>query len=163
MSDSELQDFRRFLESHGADRARWPAAERLRFATLLSSSAEAHRALADEEAFDAVLQSAPGVSPGDAARAADRLMARLPNAAATNVVTLPRAKPMARPHARSRSGYLEAGLLAASLMIGVLAGTGGYVDTSGLALLASNEVAEADHGAIALGFDETAATEEDLL
>lgn len=173
MDTTELESFRRLLESHGSDPTRWPAGERARAVALLGRSAEARHLLAAEQAFDRLLAEAPDASASDAASSVSRLMARLPDRerldrAQSNVVPLPRVGAAAnkRPVAR-RSMAAEAVLLAASLVLGVLAGTTGLFDVTGLPGLAWGETVDSDASDIALGLDASAGdggtSAEDLL
>ncbi len=64
----------RLLEIYGADRTRWPARERLRFAGVISDDKAAARMLAEADALDRLLEQAPRASVGRRRRAegADR-------------------------------------------------------------------------------------------
>lgn len=50
--------FARLLDAYGADRSRWPATDRLRFARLVATDDEARRQLAEAEALDHLLDRA---------------------------------------------------------------------------------------------------------
>jgi hypothetical protein len=54
-----LVEFTRLLDVYGADRARWPAEGRAAAAHLVARDAEAWKLLAEAEALDRVLRSAP--------------------------------------------------------------------------------------------------------
>lgn len=107
------------LDKFGADRTRWPAAARREISALLTVSAEARRQLSEAEAFDRLLDKVPGVDAGKVAALADKIMAAsrtTPRVAATRTPPPPRAMPVLR---RRTAGFAA---LAASLMIGILAG-----------------------------------------
>lgn len=108
------------LETFGADRLRWPADVRRELATLMASSEEAKRRMREAEAFDRLLDTAPQLSGDRIAALTDRIMAgaaRTPRMAVSNTIQKPATRaPVWRRHA----GGMAA--LAASLMIGILAG-----------------------------------------
>ena len=58
----EMEALQRLLESHGADRTRWPARDRLRFAQMIAEDAEARRLVAEATALDSLLELAPAPS-----------------------------------------------------------------------------------------------------
>lgn len=182
MTEAELREFRRFVESHGAERTRWPAADRLRFATLLSASQEARHILAEEEAFERLLAEAPEVSASEAQGVTDALLASLaaheaPERAGgssgagardgADIVTLPlRGDSPGRPAAR-RSFAIEGLLLAASLVLGIFTGLQGLVDTDAIPGLSATATSAADSdidaGEIALGLSQGGFAPEDFL
>ena len=67
--------FQRLLDIHGADRARWPAAERLRFAQLLARDAAARLMLAEAVALARVLDRSPAVPTAQTNALAARIAA----------------------------------------------------------------------------------------
>jgi hypothetical protein len=73
--------FARLLDAYGADRLRWPATDRLRFARFVAPDDEARRQLAEAEALDRLLdraeaQGASAFIGGDDERAlVDRIVA----------------------------------------------------------------------------------------
>lgn len=73
MSDREALE--RVLATFGADRDRWPAAERLRFAGLLAENADARRMLAEARALDRLLDAAPSIAPARQEALAARIVA----------------------------------------------------------------------------------------
>jgi hypothetical protein len=108
----------RLLDAYGGDRARWPAAMRLRVAGLVARDAVARRMVAEAAAFDRLLATA---APPDPARA-DALLDRIVAAAATE--GRPTARP-GRPSTATAERVAMAALLAASLVVGVGAGLSG--------------------------------------
>lgn len=62
--NSEREAFQRLLDGYGGDRARWPAAERLRFVQLLARDDAARRMLSEAIALDRLLDRAPAVTEG---------------------------------------------------------------------------------------------------
>lgn len=118
LTRAEIEAFGRLLDAYGAERTRWPAAERLRFAPLLASNAEASSLLARAAAFDRLLDMAPRPDPERERATVERIVA----AAARS----PRAR-APRPSA-SKAGWRQGApwpavaLLAASLLVGIFAG-----------------------------------------
>ena len=128
------------LDAYGADTKRWPQQHRRAAEALLASHGEA-RAMWDEaRMLERLLDRAP---LGDAApqpALAARIVARAtserpartaPNALPDNVVPLRRPTPqspapaVARGAGQRRSGWQTGGVLAASLMLGLLIGSFG--------------------------------------
>ena len=58
----DRQALERLLEVYGADRTRWPARERLRFASLVSEDDAARHLMAEAAALDSVLDLASKAS-----------------------------------------------------------------------------------------------------
>jgi hypothetical protein len=108
------------LDIYGADRTRWPAADRLDLAGFIASNASAREALAEATALDRLLDKAPRVSIERERALARRIVtAAAPLARPSSVV------PLRRPvQARSLSRRAAA-LMAASLMLGIFAGASG--------------------------------------
>lgn len=140
-----LAEFERLLDVYGADRARWPAEARAAAAQLVAKDADAQRLLAETEALDRVLQNAPVPALAAEAALAERIVAaaqrsprmvKLPPAPAGAAPLRAAALPgndigrprhdarQARPGLRRLLGREAgaAGLLAASLVIGVVIG-----------------------------------------
>jgi hypothetical protein len=138
-----MAELERLLEVYGAERARWPAEVRASAALLVAADPAARRLLAETEALDRVLDRAP--VPGLPVEVA--LVARIVAAAqrSPRIVPLPGAQPvgkeagpgkaaprLAAPVGRGRwqprlpSRQMgAAGVLAASLVMGVLIGNAG--------------------------------------
>jgi hypothetical protein len=119
------------VAAYGADPARWPAAERDAAVSLLSRSEAARALIEHAAALDAALDAVPPLPPAPALRT-------------TVLAAAPRPAPPS-PFARLRDGWRALGgafgnvpatgsLLAASLVLGVLAG----------GILADATVAESD-------------------
>lgn len=170
----EIEALRCLLDSHGADRTRWPARERLRFAHLISQDSQARALLAEAAAFDRLLDRAPVVPQARESALAERIVATavaagrpasVPSSrhqeAGDNVLDLAAAR--LRSAAARRSGVLRrngwsgmAALLAASLVLGVLVGASGVMPGD------RTVVEDIDGGQLALSDDATPA-EGDLL
>jgi hypothetical protein len=138
-----LAELGQLLDVYGADRGRWPADERAAAAQLSARDAEARRLLAEAEALDRVLDSAPVPTLAVEAALAGRIVAAAQRS--PRIVKLEDARPAAAPDAtpvptaavpaiatasprRLRLSGMEAravALLAASLVIGVVLGNSG--------------------------------------
>jgi hypothetical protein len=154
----DLAAFEEFLARHGTDRTRWPAHERLAFASLLATSHEAKRLFREAELLDRLLDLAPG-TPSVAEK--ERLASRILDAAFTDAPTpqhwtsAPGARQAAREqpsdvepgahvaavnaqlpaHPRSlsrprRPELATAAVLAASLLLGLVGGYSGTFDSA---------------------------------
>lgn len=189
----ELAALSRLIEASGADRTRWPAPDRLRFAGLLKSSPEARRILAEAAALDRLLDMAPRVPESRHAELADRIAARarsLPQQAVADgaprvaseaasgqaaghaahhgapgvtdlaAVRSVRARAGGQPAWTGRSGWQAAGLLAASLVLGIALGGAGLLAP---AVGHMPGVSSSEGGELAFGLDRAAAVEEDTL
>jgi len=134
---TDLLALQRLLDSHGADRTRWPARERLRFAPLIAEDREARTLLREAEALDRLIDLSPRVSKvreeALAARIVARAVAEPRGAAVPSPVLRPVASQratlatMRMPRAAMASwrAWPAAGLLAASLLVGVIVGGAG--------------------------------------
>lgn len=185
----------RLLESHGADRTRWPAPERLRFAGLLQNDPHARRLLAEAGALDRLLDLAPRVASDREAALTDRIMvsaagcpqvaaAVVPRASAYGAAPAPSAEIASISPARLagvkggnaaraivcmsrrmvRSNWPAAGLLAASLFIGIATGGSGYLVPAlqGLPGVSQSD-ADTESLHLALGAEGGMAADEDTL
>lgn len=175
----ELEAFQVLLDGHGAERTRWPAPQRLRFAGLLAESSEARRRLAEAEALDSLLARAPLPSPSRHAALVDRIVdaARAqgaPSAAAVTVLHRPaRRRPLVSglpvlglPVSAFRARGPAAALLAASLLVGIFVGVTGAANPAlqrfeTLAGLAA--AVDAPPASTATWDDPSLASEEDTL
>jgi hypothetical protein len=129
-SDRE-PDLRALLDAYGADRARWPAADRARADAVVAAEPQAERLLTETKALDALLAHAPVPSPERRAALGDRIVAlagaERPAAAPPSGVVVPwpgtsrrRAVP---PVPRVRTpAWQAAAVLAASLALGFFVG-----------------------------------------
>lgn len=188
----EIAALRQLLEGCGADRTRWPAPDRLRFAALLKHDAQARRILAEAGALDRVLDLAPRVGEQRQRALAERIAAAAATAAqdgkAADAFGRTSAKPAvevaserttggvadlaaARRRApvrggqfgRSRPVWHAAGLLAASLVLGVLAGGSGALAPVLQNLPGLSADADADGLHLARGLDGGLSADEDTL
>ena len=139
----ELDALERLLDVYGADRTRWPARERLQLASLITDEPEAQRLMAEAVALDRLLDVAPAARTEQeqgltgrivaAARGQQHkpLSASQVSPAVSNIVKLPawvRRPQIAR--AFGASDWPAAGLLAASLVLGVMLGSAGMLDST---------------------------------
>jgi hypothetical protein len=145
----EMEALQRLLESHGADRTRWPARDRLRFAQMIAEDAEARRLVAEATALDSLLELAPAPSVAREQEIGARILA-LAQAQPRAVETRPEEELRARPRVQ-RPGLRHlpaAALLAASLLVGIFAGTSGVIerllDAAGLGRAADVQQATLD-------------------
>jgi len=129
-ADQHLQDLTSLLEVYGADKARWPAADRMRLSAAIASDPRAQKLLAEAEALDRLLDMAPRVSTGRERTLAQQIVAAAaagqgPSAQrpSTNVIHLSNARKPTPTLLRSPSRQAAAALLAASLVLGIFAGT----------------------------------------
>jgi ferric-dicitrate binding protein FerR (iron transport regulator) len=115
------------LDTYGADRTRWPAPLRHELSSLIAGSEDARKLLQDAEIFDRLLDRAP---PYDAARLGN-LTVRIAAAAERQprLVAARPGEPASRPRLGRFNGGLAATALAASLVLGVLAGQSGVVNS----------------------------------
>lgn len=157
-------DVMRALESviatYGADRTRWPAPDRLRFASLLAESAEARRLLAEAAALDRLLDGAPAFQESRCGGLAERIVAAAlaePRQARRRTLQSPSAQRWsgARRAAGSAGGWAPAAMLAASLALGIFAGTSGYAEEAVPSLTAalSSDSAEMELDATEIALD----------
>lgn len=177
--ERDIQALGDLVDRFGADRTRWPAPDRLRFACLLKESAEARRVLARAAALDRLLDMAPTVDAGRHEAIADRIVkqalaggaARAPgpattSGAVTDLAAVRSAKAV-RASAGSRFGsssWPAAALLAASLVLGIFAGSQGLLPTATFGSGGTTVASDADFGRLlALGPDVGPAADEDTL
>jgi hypothetical protein len=143
----------------------------LRFAALLAADSDAQRLLREERALDRLLDLAPRPKLSEDALARRIVAAAVGEARARRHRSLfsrvreADASAFVRATARD-AGWPAAALMAASLLLGVFAGTTGALDPAFEPLTSAaagvSEI-EADAGLIALGGDEDGIFEEDLL
>jgi hypothetical protein len=128
-------EFERLLDVYGGDRTRWPIEARAAAAHLVARDAGAQRLLAEAEALDRVLERAPLPALAKEAALADRIVAaaqrsprivkigglRAAETAEGSAAT--RVAPIRPRHFGGRIG--AAGLLVASLVLGVVIGRTG--------------------------------------
>jgi hypothetical protein len=168
---TEIEALDALLASCGADRTRWPAHARLKFASLVATDPEAQRLVKEAAALDSVLDRAPApVRPSDAL--AERIVAtaiagardrdprasdiRLPTRSRPSAAGAGRGISWARMRDVSAMPWPAAALLAASLVIGAFAGTSGVLDQALVPIAevaASDSDMEADASQLAFGDD----------
>ncbi len=165
----------RLLEIHGADRTRWPARERLRFAGVISEDKTAAKLLAEAEALDRLLDQAPRASAAGIEALKERIVAAALRTHEPHLAVIAGGKkvavlPQARLGRRSlATRFVEwrpaAAVLAASLVLGVMLGTTGPFETTmqEVAQVAGFGSGPADGAQLALGDDALGQIDEDLL
>lgn len=167
----------RLLDIYGADRTRWPARERLRFAGIVSEDKVAARILAQAGALDRLLEQAPRASGADVEALKERIMAAALRSGApqlavvaagkrgsAKVVSLAgRGAPLIARFARGE--WPAAALLAASLVLGVMLGSAGTFNSTlqEVAQVAGFDSTASDSSQLALGDDTYGQMDEDLL
>lgn len=120
MTQEDRVALEQLLDTHGGDRTRWPAADRLRFASMIARDPGAKRLVAEAAVFDRLLDMAPGPVPAQERMVTERVAALA--MAERRSASVPRATPsLARP-ARRETRWPAAALLAASLILGVVIG-----------------------------------------
>jgi hypothetical protein len=165
----------RLLDIYGADRTRWPARERLRFASVVSEDKAAARLLAEATALDRLLEQAPRASVADIDALKERIMAAALRSGAPQLAVVASGKPaggnllsVRRQSIAARFGRGEwpaAALLAASLVLGVMLGSAGTFDATvqEMAQVAGFDSTASDSSQLALGDDTYGQMDEDLL
>jgi hypothetical protein len=174
----DRQALEHLLEVYGADRTRWPARERLRFASLVAEDDAARHLLAEATALDSLLDLAPKASAAREHALKERIVAAALRQTGPKFAVVARATEDAgagwkawvrRPslsRAPASSGWAAGGLLAASLVVGVLLGSAGTFDT------AAQQMAEATGYAtsvtetsshLALGDEMVSTSDEEVL
>ena len=166
----------RLLDTHGADRTRWPARERLRFAGLISEDAVAARMLAEAQALDRLLDQAPRASEASIEALKGRIVAAALRSQPPRFTAIAGNKPapgkawlggLGSPTLVARLGeWPAAAVLAASLVLGVMLGTAETFDTAmqQMAKVTGFSTAPAtDSSHLALGEEVLGQGDEDLL
>ena len=167
----------RLLEIYGADRTRWPARERLRFAGVVGDDTVAARMLAEAGALDRLLEQAPRASGADIDALKERIVATALRSGAPQlaVVSGGKAGVAKRPSLPTRSSafaarfghgqWPAAAMLAASLVLGVMVGSTGTLDNTlqEVADVAGFGSTASDSSQLALGDDVYGQMDEDLL
>lgn len=163
---TEIEALTALLDVCGADRTRWPARARLRFASLIVEDSTARRLVSEARALDRLLDTAPQIGAARQQALADRIVetavtqgrgVRSGQGAPVNspVVAFPGRS------LRKSSVWQAAALLAASLLLGIVVGTSGRLQLSAdqLAGLSST----GDPGQVAFGLDLSDMSDEDYL
>jgi hypothetical protein len=155
------------LEVYGADRTRWPARERLRFASFICEDEAARRLVAEAGALDSLLDRASRASEEREHALKERIVAAALRSGERQLAVVGRGS-VARVAAgipnwvrhpsftkvTSRSEWPAAAVLAASLVVGVLLGSAGTFDTT------VQEMAEATGFATTSEFPQLALSDE---
>ena len=170
---SDLEAFERLLDGYGSDRTRWPAPQRLEFAGLLASNADAQRLCREAEAFDRLIDMAPRPKTDKAAlveRIAAAAFADAPDETPRwQVTALKRAIESPQQPARNsfkRVSWQVSSVLAASLVLGAFTGFSGMLDRAvgPLVTAAQDDVlTDVEVGQLALDSGTVPQSEEDLL
>ena len=126
-----LGELQTIVDTCGGDRTRWPAAERLRLAPLITTNERARQIVAEAHALDQVLDLAPTVSDSRERALAARILAAtrpgLPVTSGAYSAPAPARGSVpsglaVRTHAKAMARWPAGALLAASLVLGVLVG-----------------------------------------
>ncbi len=129
-TETRLTELQGLLDAWGGSPLRWPPQVRLRIAEISAAVPTAEAMLAEARALDALLDRTEAVparpSRAGATALADRIMAAAgagtaAPARSAQVIAMPQRKPVAVP-VRSRSPWHAAGLMAASLLVGLYIG-----------------------------------------
>ena len=165
----------RLLDIYGADRTRWPARERLRFASVISEDEAAARLLTQADALDRLLDQAPRTSEADIDALKERIMAAALRAGPVKLAVVGAEKPLSgrswpahlrRPAFAAKAVEWSAtAVLAASLVLGVALGSAGTFDSTmqKVAEVTGFSNAAPDTSQLALGEEIDGQSDEDLL
>jgi hypothetical protein len=138
----DRQALEHLLDVCGADRTRWPARERLRFASFIAADEEAQRLVAESVALDALLDRAPRASEDREHALKDRIVAaalrssepKLAVVTSNDAPSAPRLPIWLRAAStatmRERREWPAAAVLAASLVLGLMLGSAGTFDST---------------------------------
>jgi len=173
----ERQALEHLLDVCGADRTRWPARERLRFASFVSEDEEAQRLVAESAALGALLDRAPRASQDCEHVLKERIVAAALRSSETKLAVVTaggEAPALARlptwlrgaapARVRQRQEWPAAAMLAASLVVGVMLGSAGTFDSTMQRVAEATGVATAaERSQLALGEDILASAEEEFL
>ena len=171
----DRQALERLLEVYGADRTRWPARERLRFASFVAEDEPPQRFLAEATALDSLLDLAPKASAAREHALKERIVAAALRQAEPRFAVVARSTATAgagwRAWARragvsrapASSGWAAGGLLAASLFVGVLLGSAGTFDTAVQQVAEATGYSAADTSHLALGDEMVSTADEEVL
>ena len=158
----------RTLETYGADPARWPAGVHSKVSAFVSNNQDAQRRIVEARALENVLSFAPNIPGTRHAGLANQIVSRAirqPRAVTSN--ELPAASTRKLPTAAGATSWrrqaLTSGTLAASLMLGILAGQNATVVTLADAVLTSGKMQDAATQQIAQSDDIETLWDEDLL
>jgi hypothetical protein len=165
-----LEGLRKLLDSHGANRSRWPARERLKYSHLISENLEARRLVSEAAALDALLDEAPEPAADDVAALRARVLAAAGIADGPgHAAPFPLRRTVARPARESTFGWRAGALLAASLLLGIFAGGSELVSDpvqTFAAVTGDSNTANTtgdEASPLAWGLDDGASGQEDIL
>lgn len=128
----ELAALQALLDGHGGDSSRWPGAARRRFDALIATDGEARRLVAEARALDTVLMTAPVVSADRRRALTERIVSATEQDQGRVIDLREQRRLRAQASAPRRSGFWQAaGMLAASLIAGVIIGVTGTGSTLG--------------------------------
>lgn len=125
-----LTRLREVLETYGADRSRWPAAERLSLAPFIAASDAARRLIAEFEALDRVIAQATPRDEVAALSLTERILAAAERERAQANIEIAKTSTLQhRGPARRRLQYaLIAACVAFVFTAGLFAGLSGWLD-----------------------------------
>ena len=164
------------LEVYGADRTRWPARERLRFASFISEDDEARRLLNEAAALDALLDRAPRASEDREHALKERIVAAALRSSERQLAVVETEGNSTRLAVRKRqpavaallskvpvpNEWPAAAVLAASLVLGVMLGTAGTFQPTMQEVAVAAGFETAGSSQLAYG-DDIIGQDEDLL
>ncbi len=178
----DRQALERLLEVYGAERTRWPARERLRFAGFIAEDETAKRLVSEASALDALLDLAPRASEAHERALQERIVAAALRSSETKLAVVSGGGAAPRFPLRSRLFSLTSGfgkapvdrkwgrewpaaaLLAASLALGVFLGSAGTFDSTVQQVAdVAGLSAGTDSSQVALGDEIVASADGDLL
>lgn len=133
--------------AYGANQDRWPEADRRKLASLLAGDDDARRMLQQAAAVDRLLiygeaESTAAIAGDGADALSQRIMAQLGDGAAVasgpqptaDVISLSERRrqqaAVPEPPDEQPSAWMPVAALAASLMLGIFVGAGGYLETT---------------------------------
>lgn len=169
------QALEHLLNVYGADRTRWPARERLRFAGFICEDEAAQRMLAEAGALDKLLDCASHASEERERALKERIVAAALRSGETTLAVVAgnestasqRPNWMRMPSLRKvpmRREWPAAAVLAASLVVGVMLGSSGTLDSTAQEMAEATGFATAGESSqLALGEDLVAMVDEELL
>lgn len=164
------------LEVYGADRTRWPARERLRFASFISEDEDARRLVSEAGALDTLLDRAPRASEDREHALKERIVAAALRTSEPRFAVVagaqkdePAKLPVWKRPVSSmlnklpiRSEWPAAAVLAASLVIGVMLGSAGTFEPTMQEVAEAAGFATADSSQLAYS-DDIMGLDEELL
>jgi hypothetical protein len=158
---ARLAELETALDTYGADRTRWPVPVRHALSGFIASTPEAQRMLKDAELFDRLIDQAPRVS---SERFADLTEKIVKAAVQQPRIVMSGSKPSETFAPVRREQRWAAAALAASLMLGIVAGQTRFVDPAAELLIGSSISEDAGNAAQVAQIDQyDGLLDEDLL